>query len=319
MMKHTRLLRLAVMIASCAAVGTAANLPLESLPANAKWVLHLDVKALRDSPLGRELLTALAGSPQEADLQVFEAAFACDVRRDLVAITVCGAGGEAQGGVAYLRGNWDLQKLSAMLAGNQPSATASYGRHTILNWSGVKADGSERQSVCLVSSNLVLLASREAALRQALNALDGQAPTLATLPRFRRLAAADTNAFLRIVAVDLKEIVADQLLAVALSSGDSLRLAVSSDGAEVHAKAVLQEGTPAAALETQQALVGLQAVMMLQGLKNPDIGKIAKSARIEVNGLEVSVVLSASVETVRHLVFARPGKKSSPQPVPASF
>lgn len=91
----------------------------------------------------------------------------------------------------------------------------------------------------------------------------------------------------------------------------------------MHAKAVLQEGSPAAALEVQQALVGLQAVMLLQGLKNPDIGNIAKSARIEVNGSDVNVVLSAPNETVKHLVFVRSGKKAPPhalpQPVPASF
>ena len=287
MSKRACLLRLAVAIAACCAnrVVAAASLPLESLPANARWVLHLDVKTLRDSPLGKGLLAALAGTPQEADLKVFEAAFACDIRRDLAAITVCGAGGEAQGGVAYLYGNWDLRKLPALLAGNPPLAAASAGRHTILRWGDAPvADGSEPPSVCLVSSNLVLLANRETAMRQALAALDGRAPTLAAAPRFRRMATMDTNAFLRVMAVDLKEIVDDRLLAAALSSGESLRLAVSSEGAEVHAKAVLREATPAAALEAQQTLIGLQAVMMLQGLKNPDIGKVAKSAHIEVSG-----------------------------------
>jgi hypothetical protein len=313
MKKSTLFYLLVAVVGHCVGVVAAASLPLETLPANARWLLQLDVKALRAAPLGKELLADLAGTPTEAELQAFETTFACDVRRDLDAVTACGDGGAEQGNVVYLRGNWNLRKVSTVLAGNPSLASAACGRHTILSWSDTKASKrAERQCVCLLSSNLVLLANREAALRQALDALDGRTPTLATVPRFRRMAAAlDTNAFLRVIAVGVKEILADQPLAVALPADACLRLALHADGQEARLKAVIQVDTPGAALQMQQALVGIQAVMMLQGLKNPDIGKISQSARIDVTGEDVSVVLSAPFETLKRLLIRQKSSLAS--------
>ena len=292
---------LAATAAACAGVSAAASLQLEMLPANARWVVHLDAKALRDSPPGKELLMALAGSPQEADLRAFEAMAGCDVRRDMTTLTACGAGNAEQGGVACLHGNWNLQRMSACLAGTHLFTAASCGRHATLN--STDTNGIEHSCICLVSSNLVLLANRETAMRQTLDALDGKVPTLATVPRFRRMAAMDTNAFLRVLALDWKEIAAGNLLAAAVPAGNSLRLALSAAGQDVCAKAVIQAGTPEAAQQMQQTLVGLQAVLVLQGLKNPDIGKMAQSARIDVNGQDVSMHLTAPFDTVKRLFF----------------
>ena len=306
MMKRIFPLLLAAAVAGCcAAAGAAASLPLETLPANTRWVLHLDVQALRDSPSGKGLLASLAGAPEEAEFNALVAAYAGDFLRELAAVTICGAGDAEQGCVVYLRGNWDLRKLSAVLADHHAVATAAYGRHAIMSWGDAKAArNAEHPSVCLLSANLVLLANRETALRQALDALDGKAPTLAGEPRFRRLAVLDTNAFLRVVAVDLPAIAAGEpLTAAALSGGDSLRLAVGLNVQEARAKAVIQASTPDGALQMQRALVGIQAVMLLEGLKNPDVGKIARSARIDVSGQEVSVVLTAPFEAVKRLLF----------------
>lgn len=313
-------LPLAFACALCAGLGAAAGLPLETLPANAKWVLHLDVKALRDAPMGREILAALAGSPQEAGLKAFEETTGVDVRRDVSAITVCGAGGEEQGGVVYLSGNWNLQKLSAILAGNDRFVSLTYRNHALLSWNEAgTSKGSARQNACLVSTNLVLLGNREAALKQALDALDGRTAALSTVPRFRRLAPLDADAFLRLIATDLKDIVADNPQAAALPSADSLRLALSSEGRVARLKAVLKAATPEAAQQLQQALVGLQAVLMLQGLKNPDLGQLAQSARIAINGPDVSVQLTAPLETVTRLLFSQKAGTSRHAPPPTPY
>jgi hypothetical protein len=292
-------------VAICAGAAAAAGLPLETLPASARWMLHLDAAALRDSPLGREILAAIPGTPAEAELNSFAAMTGCNVRSDLAAISACGSGGAEQGVVIYLRGSWAPRKIQAALAANSPVTTTAHGRHTILNCTDAAApEGFARQSFCLASSNLVLLANREAALRQALDALDGSAPALSGVPRFRRLAAMDTNTILRVIATNLQELVAGSPQAAALPAADSVQLALNMEGAVVRLKAVVKTRTPEAARQMQQVLLGFQVVLMLQGGKKPEIAKIAKAARVDVSGQDVTVILHAPPEVVRKLLAA---------------
>ena len=314
------LLLLVATIAGFAGVAAAAGtLPLETLPANAKWVLHLDAKALHDSSLGKELLAALPGTPADTSLKAFDATFACDIRCDLTAVTICGSGTVTQGGLVYLRGNWNLRKLSAGLTASHQPTTAAYGRHAILSWVDAKpAEGFVCSIACLVSSNLVLLAKHETTLRQALDTLDGKAPALATVPRFWQLAAMDTNAVLRVVAMDPKELLADLPQAAMLPAADSLRLALQADAQGAHLRGIIQTPNPEAASQMQMELVGLQTVLLMQGLKDPAIATVAQSARIHVTGQEVSVVLSAPLDALKRLVFGQKHGAGSPSapPVP---
>ena len=310
-MKSIRLLLLASAIAGWASLCAAGTLPLVMLPASAKWMLHLDAQALCASSAGQELFKALAQSPQETQIKAFEATFACDLRRDLVSMTVCGDGGEAQGGVIYLRGRWNLQKLQAALATNHPHASSFRSNHKIFSWKDLRSENRKEGYACLLSSNLVLLANREIALGEALDALDGKAPSLATVPSFRRMAALDTNAFLRVVAVELKQVLADLPQAAALPAAESLRLALQSQGDGMLLKGVVNTATPEAAQQLQMQLIGLQAVAMFQGGKNPEIAKLAQSARSSVNGKEVSVIVTATEATVKHLLL--PPKRGAGQ------
>ena len=311
-MKCIRWILLAAGITGCASLCAAGTLPLVMLPANAKWVLQLDAQALCASSAGQALFTALAESPQGAQLKAFETTCTCDLKRDLIAMTACGAGGEAQGGVVYLRGRWNLQKLLAGLAASHPYTSSLRGTHKIFSWkelqSSTRKDGTH---ICLLSSNLVLLSNHEAALGEALDTLDGKTPSLATVPAFRRMAALDTNAFLRVVAVDLKQILADVPQAAALPAAESLRLGLQSEGDGVLLRGVLKTFSPDAAQQLQMQLVGLQALAMFQGAKNPEVAKLANSARASVNGQEVSLVVTAPVATLQHLLL--PPKRGASQ------
>lgn len=290
------------LLSGVGAARAAAPLPLETLPANARWVLHLDAQSLRQSPLGSEILAALTRSPADSDVRAFQGTTGVDLCRDVHVLTACGAGSLEQGGVVYLRGRWELPKLAAALTASGATITR-HGAHTLLTWTSPGgSEGDEHETACLVSSNLVLLGNQEAAMRQALDTLDGRAPSLATAPRFRRALGMDTNALLRVLAVDLREIVAGNPEMAHLPVGESLRLAVSIAGDTAELKAVLKTDSAAAAQQLQQALFGLQALLALEGLKIPAAGKVAQAARIGVNGQDVNLLIQVPLETVRQLL-----------------
>ena len=318
MMNRPFRLILSVAMVCSASLAVAGRLPLETLPAGAKWVVQLDVKALSSTPAGQELFATLADPPQESELRKLETALGCDIRQDLTAVAACGFGGAAQGGVFYLRGRWNLPKLSAWLADTHPVATQRHGRHAIMNWSDAGAPKEwEHISVCLVSSNLVLLSNREAALEQGLDVLDGQAPSLATVPRFQRMAAMDTNVFLRAVAVDLKEILADLPAVAMLPAAESLQAVLQSDGQGVRLKGVIRASSKEEALQLQMTLAGIQAVTMWQGGKNPLAATLARSARISINEQDVHVELTASGDTLKRLLTPQKHGAEAPASRPA--
>ena len=97
-MKRLILSLLAVGIAARGLGAPAPTQTPEVLPANVKWVLRLDVKALCDSAFGKEILASLAGTPGEAKLKAFEALTSIRIPRDVLAITACGSGGAERGG-----------------------------------------------------------------------------------------------------------------------------------------------------------------------------------------------------------------------------
>ena len=310
MMNRFRLLRLAAACALCACVAVA-GLPLEQLPANTRWVLQCDVQALRDAPPGKELLATLTEAPPGAEWRALEAVAPLSSPTTVIA---SGSAGVMQGAVIYLYGRWEPRKLSAALAASHPFTTTKYARHLILHWE--KGGASQEwpcTSACILSTNLVLLAVHGAGLQPALDVLDGKAPALASVPRFQHLPAAENSALLQVVAVDLKELLADIPQAAMLPPADTLRLTLQADRQGVHLKGVIQAATADGALQVQMALTGLQAVALFQGAKEPDLAALARTARISVDGRNVSVSLSAPLDALpRLLAHQKPARGAGP-------
>jgi len=300
---------LALVMLAGGAGQAAAGLPLEMLPATSRWVLHLDVQALGATPVGKEILAALTDSSAETDLQAAEATLGLVLRRDIVCATVCGAGNAEQGGVLYLRGSWDATRLDRTLAANSGFSRTAYGRHALLSWRlSPTASGKPggRQNACLAATDLLLLASRPADLQQALDTLDGKTPALATVSQFRRQASLlDTNACLRLVARDVKDLFGDEPEMAALPATESMRLALAPEGAGASVRAVAKMASAEGAQQMQGMLTGLQTMLVLRGMQDPVIGRLAQSAHIDLDGQNVILSFSIPAEAVSHLIVPR--------------
>jgi hypothetical protein len=308
-----RLLLLGAMLAAAVRGG---GLPLTNLPATVKWALHADVRALRASPLGEKVLAAIPGSPAEAKIRAFAALTSIDLQRDVDAITLCGSGGPEQGALVYLAGRWDLPRLNAIVAGSEEFASKTEGRHTLMNWKDGKPHaGSGRQHACFVSTNLAVLADREEALRQALAALDGEAPALNSVRRFQELSAAGGRGFASLAAIDVNTLVAADPNAAWLQQVETVRLDVRSDAEGVRFELALCAAGPEVAQQVQQVLAGFQSLAMLQGLKNPDLARIAQSARIGAADRNVSASLAIPMDLVTR-ALARSRVRAAPPPPP---
>ena len=85
-------------------------------PSDAKWVLHLDLKALNGSPMGRFARESL-GAEAQRGLAALKAMSGIDLTNDVDSVVVCGKGDARAGGVLYAYGRFDIAKLTAIAEG----------------------------------------------------------------------------------------------------------------------------------------------------------------------------------------------------------
>jgi hypothetical protein len=135
--------------------------------ADAKWVAHLDVKALLKSPVGELLLEKLREEPTRTELADFVSVFGFDPRHDLQAVTLWGTGYEPDEGVVALTGKFDKDKLLGLLAQNEHYKQFEHGDYVLHRWrqepEGRKDDGIRfgtffRKDVALVTRDKEMLA-----------------------------------------------------------------------------------------------------------------------------------------------------------------
>ena len=285
----------------------APNPPAEFLPAASKWVLHVDAATLRRTELNRELLPLLASLPAPALGNNLQTILSSDHARDVTSVTVCGAGGPQQGGVAYLRGRWDPQKLRAMAAGAAPPTSTRVGGRTVVSWPDPRFPaGTARHYACLVSTNLALLADRELALSQSLEVLEGKEAPLAPTSRLGRLAQPRNRTFIRFAAIDGNSLASVDRTNGILRQVDTQWAGVGLTPSGLRLDATLKTLTPETAAQVQQLLAGSQGVLLLRGLRDPDLALMAQSLAIQTEGKTVNVALALPLDVVKRLLVRYP-------------
>jgi hypothetical protein len=319
-----RLMATAVLAASLF-VGAAAAANLKDLPASSKWVLDVNVRALLDSPAGQTVLDSIRGTDAESKLKAFEAMTSLDITKSIDAITVCGAGSAEKGGVAYLRGTWDTAKLTTILAGAKAYSSRAHGKYTVLSWVDEKAKEGKRTYACFAAPKLALMASRDSEIVAALETLDGRAPNLATVPAFAALNRPGQVRFVQVLAVSMGEYAQPQ--AWMLKQADSFGLMIApTAGNDLAVTASLRALTPEAAEQMKNVLLGMQAMVQLQGNQKPDLVALAAAARVVADGPELKLDLTLPSAMIKRLLADEMAKSARAEaaartvpPVPPAF
>lgn len=284
------------------------NPPIEFLPAESKWVLHLDLAAARATGFHRDLLPLLASLPAPALGSHLQAVLSSDLARDVTAVTACGSGGPQQGGVAYLRGRWSADGVRSMAAGKSPPNAARVGRYTVVRWIDPRDPaGATRLYACMVSTDLALLADRERALLHSLDVLDGRETPLASASRLGRLSQQARNRYwARLAAVDGGSLASMDRTGGILGQVDTLWAGIGSTASGARIDATLKTLTPEAAAQVQQMLAGSQGVLMLKGLRDPDLALLAQAMVIQCEGRTVSASLALPADVAKRLLTRHP-------------
>jgi len=289
-----RIWNLFVVMVGCCGVLQAAPLDLRQVSGDAKWLVHLDVDAMRESSLMENAY--LAGSRQWAELEEWMAT-ACeevgvDPRVDLHGITLFGKKLGKLDGVALVSAKMQPDTLVARAKAESGYKSSKYGDYEIHSWT----DGEETVTGAFYQPSLLVVARTDKEVEHALDVLNGKAPSLTGR---ERAVAGDNQAGTMFLA--WAEGLADSTLpfhSPAIKKGEAVGLVVGESKGQVFAALRLVMRTPDTARRVLDVLNGLRAAAELQYEGHSSMMHVVERLRFSLAEKVVSAELRAPAEDV---------------------
>lgn len=301
----------AVMFVAASAFG--AGLDAKAVPAEAKWVGHLDVAALLNSGLGKLLLDKLAAPEIAEKIEGFVAKVGMDPRKDLTDVTFWGTSYERDAGVAVLRGTFDQAKLLALAQKNEKYKAIEHNGATIHSWvqkPDTPKDSGLRFGFFADASTLVIAGS-EAGAKLAMDVLAGKVPALAANSPL--LPALKEGTFLSVAGIDLAgapQAAKNPQWAQLLSSGCAQ---LGQSGENVFLDITIVAADEKAANGMRQMVSGLLAMAQMAAEKGAEKGRggawLDLLNAFTVGGQGTTVTVGAEIEQAKLTEMLAQAKK----------
>lgn len=297
----------------CALAFSSYAAELKDFPAQTRWVLTMDVKAVQNSPLLNDLVGQMDTNEvrkAKGKLAAVKAMFGVDLLKDIDHLVIAGNGDTEKGGVAYVYGNFDAQRLTTILAGAKDYASADHSGVAVQSWLDEKDN--KRKHMVFFSPGLALLSNAQNVLTDALDVLSGKTPGLAAESPLSGAFVRNGQNLLTLHACGLSSIVGAVPKAEALKQAEALSLHVSTSGAEsVDVTLSVTATSEATAQQIQQALLGIQAIALLRAAEAPEPAAFASQAKITCQNRTVGLTMALSKSLMESALRAREAFESA--------
>jgi hypothetical protein len=259
------------------------------ISADAAWLAHLDVDAMRSTAVGQFIQSEMDKPEAQAKLAAFQALFSFDLRIQLHAVSLYGSSKAPEDGVLILYADFDSGRLVTLARAAKDAQSTSHGQHTIYSWLDEKKHkhGTSQRVYAAIAGSQVIFGQRENRVAQALDVVDGASANLATSPAFAPLGTAGDTSFLEAAARNL-DLPGPHAAILKLSK--SVRLQVGEAQNQVAATLTLQANDEEVAGHITSIAQGLIALMKLQKDK-PESVQFANALSLKQDGAQVVVSL----------------------------
>jgi len=268
-----------------ASLVSAAPLALGELPADTRWVIHLDLEAARATPVGKTFhARCLSTDAAQAKIEKIRKEIGIDPTKDLLSITAYDHQFARHQGVLLLRATkLDKEKLLAGLKKKHPDHQISeHGTTKLYTWTAHKKGKHAHQVTGAILGDQVLILSRNPdQVRAALDQLDGKGDSVS---KDSPLAAATAEGTVLIArGIGMKGEETPFRLSV-IRNADSLAISAGQTGDDVFVKVTLVTESTDVAQQYRAVAEGFQA---LAGLRAKE-GDAGAALRRVVQGLKVT-------------------------------
>ncbi len=279
--------------------------------ANPVWVVHLDCDLLRNTAVGKFLLTQMEKPEAEAKLAAFQALVNVDLRTQLHGLTLYSTGSTPEEGVLLVYADFEPDRLTTLAKAANDSRQTEYKQNTIYSWVDEKKkakNGEKPRVYAAISGPRVIFAQREERVAQALDVLSGTVPNLAAGKEIPQIGGTPSASFFQAAARKLDFASKDPNAAI-LKLSKLANFQLGEKNQQVNANLSLEANDEEVAKNMHSIAQGLVSLMKLQ--KEKPIGvKIAEAIELHQEGPAVTAHLALPANDVIELIKTQAARKA---------
>jgi len=269
-----------------ASVLSAAPLNEAQVSSTAKWLLHLDATAFKDSSLGTLVLDDIRAEHQQ-QMEALAELLGSNPLRDIDDITLYGSDSDPAHAVLMVSGRFDPKKLEALVALNETYKTVPYGSYTLHEWTS--EDNDRNQVGVFAQDNLIIMSQGLQPVEEALDVLDGTHTSIAQSDNLACLSSAPANPILLAAAEDLGQLTGDNAHAAILKNSDVLMVIADEENQNFSLSLDLWAQEEQTATQIEQILLGIKAFMALNQAEHPELNQLLQSVQFSRQDSLISI------------------------------
>ncbi|MFI5381697.1 MAG: hypothetical protein ACHRHE_20565 [Tepidisphaerales bacterium] len=314
-------LMLALALAGQAARGEPYN--PKQVPADAKWVIHLDVDAAQQSTLGKIVRGQLQGDPDFTQkAKDFETFTGTRLLEDIHAVLLFGRDFEGPKSVLVIHAKLDTKLLRQNMQAAKPDFSSKFhGDHEVMTW---RDDNGVPIFACFHSPTATVISQSFDEMGISLDVLDGKASGLSSDSLMATKSALGT--FLFVASDKLQDLAKrNKDLSPITRSTDAGALTFGEADRQLFLHGMLVSSSNELAKQTRMALDGLRTFVVMAAndktrpvdAKTAAIADMLRSATVDVKDRMVSVELKLNVNAILQLLPRELGGQPVETPVNA--
>jgi len=300
-------------LALCAAFGQAAPLDLKNVAADAKWVVHVDVDAVRDSQVVKKAFETCPALKTDSGrhFDQIRDRVGVDLRKDLHGVTLYGPDTDRAHAVAVVFSTVNQQLLLDKAAHAANHKVTKHGEIDIHSWTQKHGAKTQPAAGAFYKPDVLVFAANVEGVAAAIDVLDGKSPGNADRKLGGRVAAGASLA-VRAAAIP------PQVQCPILKQAESFRVALGeNNGMSFYRGSLVMKSTEAAA-QVKTIADGFKAIGSLSFSDDADVMKIIDGIKATVNDTTARVRWEASADDV-WTVAEKVAKKAAEQRKKASL
>jgi hypothetical protein len=293
--------KLAAATLGVASLFTAAHAdPLDpaTVPSDSKWVIHIDMDAVRKSASWKDVYDRLQKAPDFVPkVTELENIFNARFPDDLHGVTLFGAGFGDRTGVVMINASVDRKQVEQLLAQGPKSTSTPRGDHALLSWNdkGVTKFGA------FFSDSRFLISDDKDSVGLTLDVLDGKAEGLKPEAALAAGVKADPEkkpgVLIYVAGEGLAKLRAQAARSPLLAQMKSAYITLAEDKDDIVLKLNVTADTAQAATKMQQAAEGIRAMLGMKAAEDNapanlvKLNDIVQKATLAASGTQASLEL----------------------------
>ena len=288
----------AAMLAAVAAPLAAAPLDLGAVSAEAKWLMHFDMQAARDSVVVQRAWERMLKMHPHAGgmMDMVSRMTGMDPRQDLRDATAYGLDTDKRNGVLIVRAKANREFLTRMVEKAADHKTMKHGDYTLHAWTHKRGRHSGPVVGAFHKDDVMVFARTEAAVANALDVLDGRKPAVKGDAPLAGRVRPGSIVVARATAVD------PDTKCPVLKQGKGFRVALGEHEGKSFYRARLEMASPAAAEDVVNVVKGFTALASLRWGGEADAMKLVDGVKTVVTGDTCAISWDADAAEVWKVV-----------------